>query len=156
MDVLGLLLSYLLLYKYTALAVVVYISALLLPLPSNAMLLAVGAFSSQGYFSFWISLAIAVTANTLGDLTGYAITRRYGVTVIRTLRLDKVRFFNQLQTELRTDAAITVFLTRFAGWLSTVSNFLAGLVECLSPHSFSTTSSAISLNRAWRFPSAAS
>lgn len=129
MDILGPFLSYLLIYKYAALAVVVYVSALLLPLPSNAMLLAVGAFSSEGYFNFWLSLAVAVAANTLGDLTGYAITRRYGNAVIRALKLDKVRFFGQLQTELRTDAAITVFLTRFAGWLSTAANFLAGLVK---------------------------
>lgn len=128
MDVLSLLLSYLLLYKYAALAVVVYVASALLPLPSNAMLLAVGAFSSQGYFNFWISLAVAVTANTLGDLTGYGITRRYGATVIHALKLDKIHFFDQLQTELRTDAAVTVFITRFAGWLSTATNFLAGLV----------------------------
>jgi membrane protein DedA with SNARE-associated domain len=128
MDVLALLLSYVLLYKYVALAVIVYASAVLLPLPSNAMLLAVGAFSSQGYFNFWISLAIAVIANTLGDLTGYGLTRRYGAAVTHALRIDRIRFFDQLQTELRTDAAITVFLTRFAGWLSAATNFLAGLV----------------------------
>ena len=129
MDVLAALLSWLLLYKYAALFAIVYSAALLLPLPVNATLLAVGAFSSQGYFNFWLSLWVAVGANTLGDLTGYAITRRWGETVTHALRLNKFRFFNQLAEEFRTDAAITVFTTRFAGSLSTVSNFLAGLVE---------------------------
>ena len=125
---LGPLLSYLLLYKYAALFIVVYSGAIILPLPVNAMLLAVGAFSSQGYFSFWISLALAVTANTLGDLTDYGITRRYGEAVTRKLKIDKARFFIQLKEELRTDAAVTVFTTRFAGSLSSIANFLAGLV----------------------------
>ncbi|HVO28466.1 MAG TPA: VTT domain-containing protein [Candidatus Paceibacterota bacterium] len=128
MNVLASLLSYVLLYKYATIAVVVYSAAVILPLPSNAMLLAVGAFASQGYFDFWLALATAVGANTLGDLTDYGLTRKYGVRVVRALRLHKFRFYNQLQEELRTDAAITVFTTRFAGSLSPVANFLAGLV----------------------------
>jgi membrane protein DedA with SNARE-associated domain len=123
------LLSYLLLYKYVALFVVVYASAVIVPLPSNAMLLAVGAFASQGYFSFWASLATAVIANTLGDLTDYGIARKYRSAVMRILRLDKLLFFRELEKELRTDAAITVFTTRFAGVMSTPANFLAGLAE---------------------------
>ena len=127
MDLLNPILSYLLLYKYATLAVVVYSAAVILPLPSNAMLLAVGAFSSQGYFNFWISLAVAVSANTLGDLTDYVIARQWGKPVIRVLKLHTLDFFGQLQEEFRADAAVTVFLTRFAGFLSTVANFLAGL-----------------------------
>jgi membrane protein DedA with SNARE-associated domain len=123
------LLSYLLLYKYVALFAVVYLAALILPLPSNAMFLAVGAFASQGYFSFWLSLAVAVVANTLGDLTDYGITRKYGDVIIRMLRLNKLVFFRELERELRSDAAITVFTTRFAGVLSTPANFLAGIAR---------------------------
>ncbi len=129
MDVLAALLSWLLLYKYAALFAIVYSASLLLPLPANATLLAVGAFSSQGYFNFLLSLVIAVSANTLGDLTGYAITRKWGEVIMHALRLHKFRFFGQLAEEFRTDAAITVFTTRFASSLSTISNFLAGLVE---------------------------
>ena len=128
MSVLASLLSFVLLYKYDALALIVYISALILPLPANAMLLAIGAFASRGYFNFWVALAVAVLANTAGDLTGYGIARRYGERVTRILRLHKLKFYEQLKEELRTDAAITVFMTRFAGSLSTIGNFLAGLV----------------------------
>lgn len=53
MNILSSLPSYVLLYKYVAIALVVYSGAVILPLPANAMLLAVGAFASQGYFSFW-------------------------------------------------------------------------------------------------------
>lgn len=123
------LLSYLLLYKYVALFIIVYTGAIIVPFPVNAMLLALGAFASQGYFSFWTSLLVAVSANTLGDLTDYSIARKYGEWVIHKLRFDKVRFFVRLKEELRTDAAITVFVTRFAGSMSSISNFLAGWVQ---------------------------
>lgn len=128
MNILNPILSYLLLYKYYALFAEVYLAALILPLPANASLLAVGAFSSQGYFNFWASMVVAVVANSLGDLTGYALARIFGERVTRLLRLHKFKFYQQLQDEFRTDAAITVFTTRFASSLSTVSNFLAGLV----------------------------
>jgi membrane protein DedA with SNARE-associated domain len=106
-----------------------YLGAIILPLPVNFLLLAIGAFSSQGYFNFWVSLAVAVAGNTLGDLTDYGITRKYGEAVIRFLHLSNSKFFLQLKKELRTDAAITVFTTRFAGSLSSIANFTAGLVE---------------------------
>lgn len=122
------LLSWLLLYKYAALAIVVYVSAVIVPLPTNAMLLAVGAFSSQGYFNFWISLLIAVLGNVLGDITDYGLTRRYGEPVIRFLRFRSFPLFGHIAEELRTDASITVFLTRFGGVLSPVTSLLAGLV----------------------------
>lgn len=129
MNILSSLLSYVLLYKYATIAVVVYFAAVILPLPSNAMLLAVGAFSSQGYFNFWLALTVAVVANTLGDLTDYGITWRYGERVTRFLHLHKFKFYDQLREELRTDAAVTVFVTRFAGSLSPIASFLAGLVR---------------------------
>ena len=128
MNILNSLLSYVLLYRYWTIGIVVYSAALILPLPANAMLLAVGAFASQGYFSFWLAFAVAVIANTLGDCTGYAIARKWSNFVIRILHLHRVKFFNQLSEEFRTDAAITVFTTRFASSLSTIANFLAGLV----------------------------
>ncbi len=123
------ILSYVLLYKYVAIFLIVYSGAVIIPWPANAMLLAVGAFASQGFFSFWISLAVAVVANTLGDLTDYALTRKFGEPFLRKFKLDKVRFFIRLKEELVTDAAVTVFITRFAGSLSSITNFLAGLVE---------------------------
>ncbi len=128
-NVLGEVLSFVLLYRYLAIAVVVYASAVIVPLPANAMLLAVGAFASQGYFNFWAVLAVAVGANTAGDLTDYAIARAFGGRVVRALHLHRFVFYEELQSELRTDAAVTVFTTRFAGALSTVANFLAGLVR---------------------------
>jgi membrane-associated protein len=129
MDTLATILSWLLLYKYAALFLVVYTGSVLLPLPINAALLAVGAFSGEHFFNFWLSLAIAIAANCAGDLTAYGIARHWGERVIRLLRLDRLKFFGYLAEELRHNAAITIFLTRQAGYLSNISNFLAGMVE---------------------------
>ena len=74
----ALLLSFLLLYKYWALFAVIFVAAVLVPLPTNSVLLAAGAFASQGYFSFWLSLAVAVGANIAGDCFDYFLARRYG------------------------------------------------------------------------------
>ncbi|HUC31200.1 MAG TPA: VTT domain-containing protein [Candidatus Paceibacterota bacterium] len=123
------ILSYVLLYKYIAIFFVVYTGAVIVPWPANAMLLAVGAFASQGFISFWISLAVAVIANCLGDYTGYWVARRFGARFIHKFKIDKVRFFIRLKEELVTDAGVTLFITRFAGSLSSITNFLAGFVE---------------------------
>ncbi len=121
------LLSYILLYRYMALAVAVYLGAMGVPLPVNIALLALGAFASQGYFSFWASFAIAIAGNVLGDLTVYGVTWHYGDAIVSFLRLRKVRFFVNLEKELRSDAAITVFITRFGSAMSPLTNVLAGV-----------------------------
>ena len=123
------ILSYVLLYKYIAIFFVVYTGAVIIPWPANAMLLAVGAFASQGYIDYWASLAVAVIANCLGDLTDYWIARKLGSKFIHSFKIDKLVFFIRLKEELITDAGVTVFITRFAGSLSSISNFLAGFVE---------------------------
>lgn len=121
-------LPYLLLYKYEALFVIVFFAAIILPLPVSALLLAVGAFSSQGYFNFWASLATAQAANVLGDLVDYSLTRKYGYAVIKKLKIDKSRFYAQLKQYLISNAGLTIFVTRLAGSLDPLGSFLSGLV----------------------------
>lgn len=125
-SVLSVLLSYLLLYKYTTLFVVVFISAIVVPLPVNAMLLAVGAFSGQGYFNFWFAVFLAIGANLLGDLVDYGLARKYGAALIRKFAISRFRFFTQLEAEVRETAFFTVFVTRFASSLGPVVSVLAG------------------------------
>ncbi len=121
------LLSYLLIYRYAALGVFVYLGAIGAPLPVNAMLLALGAFAGQGYFNIWVSLGVAAAGNVAGDLTAYGITRRYGNTIVSFLRLRRLPFFDALEREVRSDAAFTIFLTRFGSMMSPVTNVLAGM-----------------------------
>ena len=120
------LLSYLLLYKYTALFIISFISAVIVPLPANVIMLGVGAFANHGYFNFPLSFAILLVGNVLGDLFDFLIAKRYGRRLIRILRMDRYRFFNDLEEEVKRDAGPTIFMSRFAGSLDPIVTILAG------------------------------
>ncbi len=128
-PILPFLLSYLLLYKYAALFLIVFSSAMILPLPVTELMLGIGAFVGQGYFNFAASLAVAQAANVLGDLADYAITRKYGYGVIHKFRLNRSRFFTKLEQEINVHVRSTIFLTRFAGGLGPAVNFLSGAIK---------------------------
>lgn len=120
------LLSYVLLYKYAMLFAVVFSAAVVLPLPVNTLMVAVGAFASQGYFSFSLSLAVAVAANAAGDLVDYLIVRRYKRLPFLRKR-ERSPWIVRLEGYVRTHAGFTVFVTRFVGSVSVVTNALAAL-----------------------------
>jgi membrane protein DedA with SNARE-associated domain len=126
---LGSILPYVLIYKYAAIFIISFLGSMIIPLPVNLTLLAIGAFSSQGYFNIWLSLTAATAGNVLGDMADYLLARKYGEALIRKLNLRRNIFFQQLEEELRSDAVSTVFTSRFAGSLSSITNFLAGFVN---------------------------
>lgn len=49
---LSFLLSYLLVYKYTVLFLVIVSASFGVPIPATALIIAAGAFSAQGYLDF--------------------------------------------------------------------------------------------------------
>jgi len=121
------LLSYLLLYKYVAVFAVVFLSGLLLPLPANTMLLAAGAFASQGYLSGTLVFLIALVANVLGDCLGYSLTRLWGTRIISETHLKKYKAVDRVEKFVRKNTRLTIFVTRFFGSAGVVVNFLSGL-----------------------------
>jgi membrane-associated protein len=132
----GSLLSYLLLYKYVALFVFIFLAGIGLPIPGSTLLLAVGAFASQGYFNLPLSLAIAFIANILGDLFDYFLMRKYGAAIIKKnyhkrfsfiVKLEK--YIKYLDEYIKRHQRIAIFLSRFLGSASTVVNFLSGLAR---------------------------
>jgi membrane protein DedA with SNARE-associated domain len=123
----ALLLSYLLLYKYYALAGVIFVSAIILPLPTNTVLVATGAFASQGYFSFGISLLVALVANMLGDCFDYFLARRYGRRTLDILHVKLPSYIERLEDFIKRHPGPTIFFTRFAGVADPITNILAGL-----------------------------
>ncbi|MCL4392225.1 DedA family protein [Patescibacteria group bacterium] len=125
-SIVSFLLSSLLLYKYAALFVISFLAAIIVPLPVTEVMLGIGAFVGQGYFNFWGSLAAAHIANVLGDLADYAFARRYGSGIVHKVRLDRSRFFAKIEQEMQTHARSTIFITRFAGELGPLVNFLSG------------------------------
>ena len=123
---LGAFLSFLLLYKYVALFAFIFFSAVILPLPDNSILLATGAFASQGYFNFWISLAVALVANVAGDCVGYFLARRYGKAALSRLRVRVPSYIGRLDGYIHRHPRRSIFITRFIGTADVVANVLSG------------------------------
>ena len=126
---LTLLLSLLLLYKYWALFSVIFLAAIIVPFPSNSVLLATGAFASQGYFSFTVSLLVAVGANVLGDCVDYVLASRYGRAALHMLHIRVPTYIERLEEFVRTYPRSTIFITRFVGTVEEVVSFLAGFTH---------------------------
>ena len=121
------LLSFVLLYKYAAIFVIVFLSGLILPLPSNTLLLAAGAFASQGYMNAAIVFAVALVSNVLGDSLGWALTRFWGTRVITSERLKRYSSLTRVEGFVHEHLRLTIVATRFLGIPGVIVNFLCGL-----------------------------
>ncbi len=122
------LLSALLLYKYWALFVVIFAAAIVLPLPTNELLMAVGASASQGYLNLYVSLAVAIGANVLGDSIGYFLARRYGRSALRMLHIRVPSYIERLEHYIGRHPGIAIFATRFFGAADPLTNVLSGFI----------------------------
>lgn len=130
-------LTYVLLYKYTALFIISFSAALILPLPSGASLAAAGAFASQGYMSFTAVFIVALIGNIGGDVTGYFLARRYGKATLVRLGFGKVfrsERYDFLRAYLEKFSYSLIFFSRFLPIGGEV-NILSGVVG-LTPRVF--------------------
>ncbi|HXK37516.1 MAG TPA: DedA family protein [Candidatus Paceibacterota bacterium] len=125
--VLSILLSYLLLYKYVTLFIVMYVAGLLIPFPINTLVFAAGVFASQGFLNLWASFGVAILGNVLGDYTGYMLTAIWKHRYIKRSHLEKIPYLPKLEAYLREYAGLTVFFSRFLGIAGCTVNFLSGL-----------------------------
>ena len=122
----GILLSYLLLYKYSLIFGLFFVSAVILPLPDNTVLLAAGAFASQGYFGFWYSFLAATLGTFGGDLFDYLLSRRFGHEATRKLHIKIPPWIETLERYVRKHPRLTIFATRFVGTFDSLVNLAAG------------------------------
>jgi membrane protein DedA with SNARE-associated domain len=127
-SVASVLLSWLLLYKYALLFGVFFLSALALPLPGNTLLLASGAFASQGYMNYWFVLSTVLVGNVLGDMVGYVLAAYYGERIVHRLRIKRSHL-DAMQRYVVRHPRTTIFLSRFGGMLDPAVNILCGLGE---------------------------
>ena len=125
-SIAAVLLSWLLLYKYALLFGVFFLSGLALPLPGNTLLLATGAFSSQGYMNYLIALTTALLGNVLGDVAGFVLVDIYGERVIDKLHIKR-SYLVGMEKYVTRHPRTTIFLSRFGGTLDPVVNILCGL-----------------------------
>lgn len=130
-SLLALFLSYLLIYKYALLAGAVFLSGFF-PIPIDSLLVAAGAFASQGYFSLAFSLVSATAANVLADYIVFLIARRYGPPALKVFNVERSQHIERLERYIRDHAAVTIFLTRFVGGLDIAGTVFSGLADVSS------------------------
>ena len=122
-------LSYILVYKYFAVFGLIFLGSFILPLPDNAMIMAIGAFASQGYFNLSLSFILAFSANVMADILGYFVTYKYGELAIRKLKIGNNKYFLKAGDYVKKYAGITVFVTRISTPFGPLVNFLAGFYK---------------------------
>lgn len=127
-NILSFFLSFLLLYKYFAIFVVIFLAAVIVPVPVNSLLLAAGAFSSQGYFSFATSLLVAVGANILGDSFDFFLAKKYGRRALQMLHVKTPSYLERLENFVGKHTGPAIFLTRFVGTIEPLTSLLCGFI----------------------------
>jgi len=127
-SILPFLLSFLLLYKYWAIFAAIFLAAVIVPIPVNSLLLAAGAFASQGYFSFSFSLMVAVLANILGDCLDFFLARIYGRRALELLHVSTPAYLERLERFVNKYPGSAIFLTRFVGTIEPLTSLLCGFI----------------------------
>lgn len=131
MDIVSIVLSYLLLYKYIALFTIAFLGAFLLPVPSSITLAAASAFASQGYFNFYLVFLVALAGNLAGDNLGYFLASRYGQRFLERIGFNhilRLRNYHALEEYVKTYPGSLIYFSRFLTEVDPAVNVLAGLV----------------------------
>ncbi|GHO92830.1 hypothetical protein KSF_028780 [Reticulibacter mediterranei] len=120
---LPLLISWLQLYGYPALALSIFIASVGVPLPISFVLLAAGAFAALGDFNVVVLLLIAVTSATCGDSVGYCIGRFGGIRFLSWLARPRRTYV--LSPHILTSITRSrSYFNRRGGWAIFLSRFL--------------------------------
>ena len=126
------LLTYVLLYKYAAIFVILFLGALPSPVPSATALIASFVFAEQGYLNpVFVALA-GFAGYVSGDVLGFWLTRAYGRKLLERLglgRLLRTETVKRLEASVDGHPITTVFWSRFATAISPAVNILAGLAQ---------------------------
>ena len=124
------IIPYILIYKYTALFLIFFLAAFILPVPSGNILVATIAFAVEGYFNIGLVIFISIVANLLGDNCGYWLARIYGVKIFSLIgfrSILKSKTFNTIEDKFRHRPGFIILISRFDAISTSVINLLAGI-----------------------------
>lgn len=124
------LLSFLLIYKYEALFLISFTAAFILPVPGSTTLFAASALAAQGRFDLTAVIAVALIANVAGDLAGYFLARRFGISLLSAVGFRHFlhsRHYQRITEYGAKFAPSLIFFTRFLTELGPLVNILAGI-----------------------------
>jgi membrane protein DedA with SNARE-associated domain/rhodanese-related sulfurtransferase len=116
-------------YGYLLLFAWVLIEQLGVPLPATPVLLAAGALTAEGQFSFAVAVLASVVAALIADIAWYYIGRRYGHFVLRILcklSMEPTVCVRQTQNSFGSGRAFTLVIAKFVPGLATLAPPVAG------------------------------
>jgi membrane-associated protein len=120
-------------YGYPVLWLIVFISAIGLPLPTSLVLLAAGAIAARGDFHIVLLIGITITASSCGDNVGYFIGRGWGSRTLnwlvqpRRLHVIPAHTITRSRLYFKRRGGWALFFSRFLfSTLGGVMNLLAG------------------------------
>lgn len=110
------LLSYLLVYQYTLLFFAVFFASFGFPIPASALIMAVGAFTVDGYFELFPSFSVVLAGVVSGDIIGYILARQFGKEFFVALHMGRIfqsEQFIAFEPFFQKNASMNIFLSRF-------------------------------------------
>jgi membrane protein DedA with SNARE-associated domain/rhodanese-related sulfurtransferase len=119
----------LLTYGYLLLFAAVLVEQFGIPLPATPFLLAAGALSAEGQFSFSLALLAGVAAALTADSSWFLIGRRYGHHVLRILcklSLEPTTCVRKTQDSFGRRRGVTLMIAKFVPGLATLAPPVAG------------------------------
>jgi len=135
-QLLNILLTLLINYGYPVIFLCIIFAYLGLPIPTNAILLASGAFSVDGTLNIFILIPFVAFIAIIGDVFGYYLGQRFGYLLINSFT-SKVGITNEslkdVEVFLAKRGRWSVFLTR---WLITPIGIPVNLVSGITHYSF--------------------
>src|SRR3984957_5509494 len=119
----------LLTYGYLLLYAWVLVEQLGIPLPATPVLVAAGALSAEGQFSFPLALLIGVAASLGADSSWFMIGRKYGHHVLRILcklSMEPTICVRRTQDSFGRRREVTLMIAKFVPGLATLAPPVAG------------------------------
>ncbi len=123
--------SLVLLHGYTFLFCYVLAVQAGTPLPSDPVLLIMGASVGDGHYSFLLALLLTISAALLGDLFWFELGRRRGRSVLKLLckfALEPDTCVRKTEVGYMKRGAWTLLFTKFVPGTSLISNPIAGAI----------------------------
>lgn len=124
--------SLVLLHGYRFLFCYVFAVQAGVPIPSDPVLLIMGASAGDGHYSFWVALMVTVSAALLGDLVWYELGRWRGRSILKLLcrfSLEPDTCVRKTELDYMKRGAWSLLFTKFVPGTSLISNPLAGAIK---------------------------
>jgi membrane protein DedA with SNARE-associated domain len=119
------LLTAVLAYGALTIGLTLLVAALGIPLPATLLLLASGAFVSQGILDGPLAIGLALLGSVLGDSASYCLGRCGGALALK--RVEGRALWQQARASFDRRGALAIFLTRFILTpLALPTNLIAG------------------------------